>query len=54
MALDSGYWESDEPKMTMDEVGALLVKLYADYQSYYGKNKEFATAVAIAIRMLSD
>ena len=41
--------------MSSDEVATLLVQLYADYQHYYGgDNKEYAQAVGIAIRMLSD
>ena len=54
MALDSGYWNTGE-NMCTDVVACLLVKLYADYQHYYGsENDDYARAVAIAIRMLSD
>lgn len=54
MALDSGYWENDND-MTAENAACLLVKLYADYQHYYGsENDDYARAVAIAIRMLSD
>ena len=41
--------------MTSDEVAKLLVELYADYQEYHDSgNDEYAKAVGIAIRMLSD
>ena len=54
MALDSGYWNTGE-NMTAEDVAGLLVKLYADYQHYYGsENDDYARAVAIAIRMLSE
>lgn len=53
MALDSGYWECDD--MSSDKVATLLVKLYADYQHYCGcENDDYAEAVAIAVRMLTD
>lgn len=55
MALDSGYWEtSDNTNMEIDDVAALLVKLYADYRYYAGECDDYAKAVAIAVRMLSD
>lgn len=55
MAIDSGYWEGADNNMTTDDVATLLVKLYADYQHYYdGENNDYAKAVAIAIRMLTD
>ena len=55
MALDSGYWEREDNYMNTDEVATMLVKLYADYQHYYGsENDDYARAIAIAIRMLSD
>lgn len=54
MALDSGYWEANND-IDNDDVATLLVKLYADYQHYYGsENDDYAKAVGIAIRMLSD
>lgn len=54
VALDSGYWNTGE-NMTAEDVAGLLVKLYADYQHYYGsENDDYARAVAIAIRMLSE
>lgn len=41
--------------MTTDKIATLLVRLYADYQSYYGGgNDEYAEAIGIAIRMLTD
>lgn len=54
MALDSGYWETGESNITMDGIAAQLIKLYADYQSKYGDDDDYAMAVAIAIRMLSN
>lgn len=55
MAIDSGYWEGENNNMDTDEVAALLVQLYADYQHYYGSgNDDYAKAVGIAIRMLTD
>ena len=40
--------------MTTDNIATLLVKLYADYSNDYGENNDYAKAVAIAIRMLTD
>ena len=55
MAMDSGYWEGANSDMSTDEVAALPIKLYADYQHYYGsENDDYAKAVGIAIRMLTD
>jgi hypothetical protein len=55
MALDSGYWEGANENMTTDEVATLLVRLYADYKHYSGcDDNDYATAVGIAIRMLTD
>ena len=54
MALDSGYWEGANNNMSSDEVAMLLVKLYSDYKSYSGENDDYARAVAVAIRMLTD
>ena len=55
MALDSGYWEDWEENGNIDDVAALLVKLYADYQHYYGsENDDYAKAVGIAIRKLNE
>jgi len=54
MALDSGYWETSEEYMSTDKIAALLVDLYADYRSSCGSNEDYAKAVGIAIRMLTD
>lgn len=55
MALDNGYWIKEDDYMTTDEIATLLVKLYADYQHYSGGGDEdYAKAVGIAIRMLTD
>lgn len=55
MAINSGYWEGENNNMDTDKVATLLVQLYADYQNYYGGgNDDYAKAVAIAIRMLTD
>lgn len=56
MAIDSGYFETDNIN-DMDDVAALLVKLYGDYKVSVGgfeddKSKDYAMAVGIAIRML--
>lgn len=53
MAIDSGYFETDNIN-NMDDVAALLVKLYADYKHYNCNvdNSDYAMAIAIAIRML--
>lgn len=54
MAIDSGYWNTGE-SMCTDDVAGLLVKIYADYQHYYGSdNDDYARAVAITIRTLTD
>ena len=62
MALDSGYWEIGHKNMSTDDVAALLVKLYGEYvdscsnkfDNNEDENDDYARAVAIAIRMLSD
>ena len=54
MALDSGYFETNN-NTNMDDVAASLVNLYADYTHLNcNTNDEYAKAVAIAIRMLTD
>lgn len=54
MPIDSGYFETNN-EISMDDVAASLVNLYADYASLNGNtNDEYAKAVAIAIRMLTD
>lgn len=40
--------------ISINEVATLLVKLYADYQHYNGEDDDYAKAIAIAIRMLTD
>ena len=55
MAIDSGYCETTSGMdMDINDVSALLVKLYADYQSYSGGNDNYAKAVGVAIRMMAD
>ena len=54
MALDSGYWGSEDNYMSTDEVATLLVKLYADYRYSIGECDDYAKAIAIAVRMLTD
>lgn len=56
MALDSGYWESENSYMSADDIATLLVKLYADYKTASGgwDNDDYAKAVGAAIRMLTD
>ena len=55
MAIDSGYFEEANNDTSMDDIATSLVNLYADYRSYTGDtNDEYAKAVAIAIRMLTD
>lgn len=47
--------DKDNSNNGMDDVAASLVNLYADYASLNGNtNDEYAKAVAIAIRMLTD
>ena len=53
MALYSGYFESTN-NMATDDVAALLVKLYSEYANCCGQNDDYAVAVAVAIRMLTD
>lgn len=44
-----------DSNLSTDDVAALLVKLYADYYHYYGsENNDYAKAVGIAVRMLTD
>ena len=56
MAIDSGYFETED-YIEMDDIAALLVRLYADYRCISGgyeseESKAYAKAVGIAIRML--
>ena len=58
MAIDSGYFEV-ENDIEMDDVAALLVRLYSDYRCISGgyeteESRAYAKAVGIAIRMLTD
>ena len=46
--------EMENKYISTDKVAALLVRLYADYKYRYGDNEDYAQAVAVAIRMLSD
>ena len=53
--METTVYERTDDQMATDDVAMLLVKLYADYQHYYGSgNDDYAKAVAIAIRMLTD
>ena len=55
MALDSGYFETRDGELSTNDVATLLVNLYADYAQLNGNtNDDYAKAVGIAIRMLSD
>jgi len=55
MALDSGYWEGADIDMSTDDVASLLVRLYGEYAVMHGsQDEEYAKAVAIAVRMLTD
>ena len=50
-------YKKDEKYMSSDDVGDLLVRLYADYKDRTTSaaiNKDYSKAVAIAIRMLTD
>ena len=58
MAIDSGYFEV-ENGIEMNDVAALLVRLYSDYRCISGgyeteESRAYAKAVGIAIRMLTD
>ena len=58
MSINSGYFEV-ENDIEMDDIAALLVRLYADYRCISGvyeteESIEYAKAVGIAIRMLTD
>ena len=57
--MESEVYEKDDDYMTTDEIAALLVRLYADFQCGTGNydndtSKKYAKAVGIAIRMLTD
>ena len=57
--MESTVYENTDEFLSTDEVAALLVKLYADYQCGTGNyddaiSEKYARAVGIAIRMLTD
>lgn len=53
--METKVYEKTDGQMTTDDVATLLVKLYADYKNASGwDNDDYARAVGIAIRMLSD
>lgn len=53
--METKVYERTDDQMESDEVAALLVKLYAEYKHYTCcDNDDYAKAVGIAIRMLSD
>ena len=59
MAVDNEHFNIGNKDMTTDDVAALLVKLYGEYINKCGgfgesENDNYARAVAIAIRMLTD
>lgn len=55
MAIDSGYFETNEKVMNNDEVAALLVKLYSEYRANTGYHDDYyAIAVGTTIRLLHD
>ena len=54
MAIDIRDFETNN-ETSMDDVATSLVNLYADYARLNGNtNDEYAKAVVIAIRMLTD
>jgi hypothetical protein len=52
--METIVYEKDDNYMSTDDVATLLVKLYADYRYYASENEEYARAIAIAVRMLTD
>ena len=59
MAVDKEHFKIGNEYMTTDDVAALLVKLYGEYINKCGgfgesENNNYARAVGIAIRMLTD
>lgn len=52
--METRVYERTDDQMESDEVAALLVKLYGSYAMKEGQNDDYAMAVGIAIRMLSD
>ena len=54
-ALTSDSEDTVAASSTMDEVGAQLINLYAEYSRMTGYlDDDYAKAVCIAVRMLSD
>ena len=56
MAIDSGYFETENVDMRTDDIATLLVKLYAEFRAIggYDDSDKYAEAVGVAIRMLHD
>lgn len=59
MTEDTNEYFVGKSDMTTDDIAALLVKLYGEYVNKCGgfgesKNNNFARAVGMAIRMLTD
>ena len=54
--MEATIYEKDNDYLSTDDVATLLVRLYADYRYYASdsENKDYARAVGIAIRMLTD
>jgi len=52
MALDSGYFEGGEKKMSYKEAAVMLVHLYAEYRVANYDNEDYAKAVAMAVAAL--
>lgn len=53
--MNENTLEEMADNISINKVAALLVKLYAEYMRYSGcDNDEYAIAVGIAVRMLSD
>lgn len=52
--MEDIVYKNDDDYMSTDDVATLLVSLYADYRYYASENKDYARAVAIAVRMLTD
>jgi hypothetical protein len=52
--METMVYEKDNNYLSTDDVAALLVRLYSDYRYFNTENEDYAKAVAIAIRMLTD
>lgn len=46
--------ENKNEYMNSDDIATLLIKLYGKYLNYYEENDNYAKAIAMAIRALSD